>query len=235
MTLEMMIFFDIDGTLLDHQQADQEAVHSFFEIHAADLDRPLDEFVNGWQIASANQYQRYLRGDLSFQEQRRERLREVFLPSQALTDQEADRLFDDYLQLYEENWALFPEVQSVLKDLSSFSLGIISNGDSQQQRRKLELTGIVGSFSVILISGDIGVAKPSPNIFLHACRQAGLLPNQCCHVGDHVQEDALAAHKTGLLGIWINRQAKKLTTSIPKVASLSEVRPLVELMKKEKY
>ena len=198
-----MIFFDIDGTLLDHEQAEQAAVHAFFESHAVDLGLSAAAFAKGWQRASSKYYQRYLRGAISFPEQRRARLREVFSPYQALTDHEADQLFDDYLQQYEKNWTLFPEVLDVLQDLSRSRLGIISNGDAQQQRRKLASMGIESIFSMILISGDFGISKPEPGIFLLACEQAELPPGQCWYVGNHYQDDALAAHKAGLRGIWV--------------------------------
>jgi len=46
-----------------------------------------------------------------------------------------------------------------LTELGAQRLGIVSNGDSRQQREKLRKLGVAGRFSVVFISGDIGFAK----------------------------------------------------------------------------
>lgn len=224
-----MIFIDIDGTLVDHEGAERAGARSFFESHRRELGQSVDEFVRSWHSVAEKHIRRHLRGQISFQEQRRARLRELFLPSRELTDEEADQLFESYLRDYEDNWTLFPEVRESLTGLAaSYKLGIISNGDSQQQRRKLHSTGIDTFFSTVLISGDIGISKPESDIFLNACGQAGLRPNQCCYVGDNIHDDAIAAENAGLLGIWVNRNAEKSRAHVLEVNSLSGVNSLIE-------
>lgn len=119
-------------------------------------------------IELGNLIQRYLLGELSFQGQRRERLKEIFSHDRILTDNKADKIFQEYLEAYKMNWKLFPDVMSCLEQLSEIRLGIISNGDSSQQMQKLIATGIRERFSVFAISEDIGISKPDPKIFLKA-------------------------------------------------------------------
>jgi putative hydrolase of the HAD superfamily len=226
-----MIFFDIDGTLLDHKRAEKAAARSFFLSHGSDLGLSADEFITSWQIAAEKHFRSYQLGRITFQEQRRERLRDLYSINRDLTDKEADQLFESYLEAYQTHWILYPDVREALDSLAPDRMGIISNGDSRQQRQKLESTGIASYFSVIQISGDIGIAKPDTEIFLQACRQAALPTKDCCYVGDSLQDDVIPANKAGLLGIWLNRQAEKNPISIPTVHSLSKIKSLLQSFK----
>lgn len=227
-----MIFFDIDGTLLDHKHAEQAAARSFFETHGHELDLSADEFVSTWQVAAETHFRSYQLGKITFQDQRRARLRDLFPSSYEMTDRKADDLFESYLEAYQENWNLFPDVQEVLDDLTPYNLGIISNGDSRQQRRKLESTGIASYFTVVQISGDTGIAKPDTEIFLHACHLADHLPNRCFYVGDSLQDDVIPANKAGLIGIWLNRQAETSPVSVLEIHNLFGMSSLIESMDK---
>jgi putative hydrolase of the HAD superfamily len=224
-----MIFFDIDGTLVDHEGAERAGACSFFKLHEHEFGQSADEFVNSWHSLAKKHIRRHLRGEISFQEQRRARLRELFLPSRDLTNEEADHLFASYLREYEDNWALFPETRESLAGLASYKLGVISNGESDQQRRKLVSTGINTLFSVILISGDIGISKPESGIFLNACCRVGQPPDQCYYIGDNLHDDAIAANNAGLFGIWVNRKKVISNSDVAEVNTLSEVKYLIEM------
>ena len=84
----VVILFDIDGTLIDHDAAEVIAVialHGKIE-HTDDA----TGFLRRWRSAFERHYNRYLAGELSIQQQRRERFREVF--DLNLSDAAADRL-----------------------------------------------------------------------------------------------------------------------------------------------
>ena len=76
-------------------------------------------------------------------------------------------------------WGLFPDVVDTLDALGSFRLGVISNGASLHQRQKLEAVGILDRFEIVVISEDVGVAKPDPQVFKAACQAAGAPPSAC--------------------------------------------------------
>jgi len=129
----MLVLFDIDDTLIDHSAASRSAS---ITLHGMiDSVHPVDEFVRSWAASLDRHYGRYLKGEIGFDEQRRARVRDVV--ESTLTDEEADAVFARYLAAYEGAWALFPDVLPCLDRLSSCRLGIISNGHSTQQRKKL--------------------------------------------------------------------------------------------------
>jgi len=162
-----------------------------------------DDFIGQWRAATETYLQMFIDGQISFQEQRRQRLRNIF--RQPFHKREADALFEQYLGLYEDSWELFADVIPCLDRLAPLDLGIISNGNTSQQRQKLEDLGIIDRFDTIVVSEDIGISKPDSQIFLHACKAANQTPSDCFYVGDKLETDALAAGKAGLTGIWLNR------------------------------
>jgi putative hydrolase of the HAD superfamily len=200
----MFILFDIDDTLLDHSGAVRSAAAALHEITGALM--AAEEFVSRWAAALERHFGRYLAGEITYHGQRRARVREVVEPT--LTDEAADQLFSRYLAAYEAAWSLFPDVRSCLDQLSQHRLGVISNGQARQQRKKLMRTGIANRFECILISEECGCAKPSEDIFLRACAMTGESPNNAAYVGDQYHLDAEAARRAGLLGVWLDRHAK---------------------------
>ncbi len=232
----MMVFFDLDGTLLDEDRAARAACVAFRKAHADLFPQSEEDFVSLWRDLAEKHVERHWAGELSFQGQRRERMKELFgLVGRRLNDADADRIFQVYLKEYEANWSLYPDALGCLDALRHRPLGVISNGDTTQQRRKMENTGITAYFSVVAISGAVGVTKPQPGIFLHASRAAGQRPDQCVYVGDRLHTDALGSRNAGFHGVWLDRHGNASTDDhIVRITSLAEMPNVVEKMEVER-
>jgi putative hydrolase of the HAD superfamily len=209
----MLILFDIDDTLLDHSGAVRSAAMTLHEITGPPMG--VEEFLLHWAAALERHFGRYLAGEITYQGQRRARVREVI--DATLSDDAADQLFSRYLAAYEGAWSLFPDVRPCLGQLSQHRLGVISNGQTHQQRKKLMQTGIADRFECILISEECGCAKPSEDIFLRACAATGASPVNALYVGDQYELDAEAARRAGLLGVWLDRHGKATPRHSPPV------------------
>lgn len=223
-----MIFFDIDETLFDNQSAQTFAAlklyHEFQDLHAI---YEKSVFPQKWNQVTEKYVQLYLANKISFQQQRRKRLEEIFLKN--FTKSEADDIFAIYLKFYEENWQLFEDVIPCLNKLSHRKLGIISNGDKYQQRQKLEELNIVDRFDLIVISSDIGISKPNPEIFWHGCKKANENIANCYYVGDNLHTDAKAASEAGLKGIWLNReQVERNAKAVPVISNLYQLEKVIQ-------
>lgn len=55
-------------------------------------------------------------------------------------------------------------------------------------------------FDAVVISGEVGLRKPQPAIYLHAAEQIGLAPAQCVFVDD-LAPNVRAAAEVGMVGI----------------------------------
>jgi putative hydrolase of the HAD superfamily len=216
----MMVFFDIDDTLMDDRRATRAGVSALHRLTGAAA--TVDELVARWSASLDRHFARYLAGEVSYQEQRRARIRDVI--DNTLTDQEADRTYERYLEAYEPAWTLFVDVLPCLGALQGTRLGIISNGQPAHQRRKLERTDLTGRFEYILISDECAWSKPSSGIFLHACESAGVAPADAVYIGDRYDVDATGARNAGLTGIWLDRRrARSAVHQDPIITGLDEL------------
>ena len=98
------------------------------------------------------------------------------------------------------------------------------------QREKLRALGIEHRFAGIVISGDVGVAKPDPAAFATALEALGVVPEGVWHVGDNPEADVAGA-RAGLTSVWLNRTGRPRSEREPapdiEIRSLSEPTPLL--------
>lgn len=94
--------------------------------------------------------------------------------------------------------------------LSSLSgkvkLGIITNGFTAMQAARLEATGLAEHFHALVISEEVGVAKPHPDIFDHAIELMGRpAASKVLMVGDNLHTDIIGGLNAGMHTCWFNR------------------------------
>lgn len=102
------------------------------------------------------------------------------------------------------------------------SLGIISNGDYEQQIEKLTDLNILQYFKYIFTSSEIGISKPDPEIFHRAVLQSNLEMKDCYYIGDRLETDAISSTTAGMHGIWLNRNNSLQKYNVPTIRSLRE-------------
>jgi putative hydrolase of the HAD superfamily len=223
----MLVLFDVDDTLLDDGTATREAVDALRE--QLDLSVPEIEFRNRWFDSLRHHFARYVGGQIDFQEQRRARVRDALAAD--LTDVDADKIFEVYRTVYEQKWSLFADVLPCLDALGEHQLGIVSNGNAQQQRHKLWRLGILDRFALVVVSEDCGWAKPDARIFERACELGHAHPRDVVHVGDRRDIDALGAARAGLRAVWLDRRgsdpAEQPSPDIARLTTLAELPALV--------
>jgi len=213
-----MIFFDLDDTLLNHSLAEAKAAELFGQKYAARIPGHNQFFPEKWHEVTERYMERFLRKELTIQEQRRLRIREIFQWDCSGAD--ADRLFHEYIGFYESNWQLFPDVLECLNRLSAFKLGVITDGGTVRQHKKLATMGIASRFDVILTAEESSYSKPNPAFFAEACHLAQKDPSDCWYIGDNLRKDAIGASDAGLRGIWLNRKPGENNHSVETCDSL---------------
>ena len=80
--------------------------------------------------------------------------------------------------------------------------GVITNGTRTIQEGTIDALGVRQLLDVVLVSEVEGVRKPDPAIFERASTRLGLLPSECCFVGDHPQVDIAGAQAAGWHPLW---------------------------------
>src|SRR5688500_19012295 len=224
------VFFDLDDTLLDDIGAQAVYLAQLQAAWRAHLPHPdAAAFCTAWRAALDHHFERHLRGELSFVEQRRQRIRDVF--QAPLSDDDCDARTRGFLAAYEANWRLFDDVIPALDALAHRPLGVITNGLEPQQRDKLARTGVVDRFRVIVTSDATRLPKPDPRIFHHAAAAIGARPGQCVHVGDDWKRDVEGAAAAGFRAIWLDRAAHSRGSDpggpVARIATLRELVALI--------
>ncbi|MHA7987324.1 HAD family hydrolase [Rathayibacter sp. CAU 1779] len=218
------VLFDLDDTLFAHREAVAVAIVA----HVRSLGHPYDASdaaaeVEAWRALEELHYHRYLAGEVDFDEQRRSRARD-FASRHGASLAMADEMswFDRYFTHYVDSWHLHDDVRPCLDalraNLPGVRFGIITNGELDYQLRKIDAVGLGPEVDAVVASGDLGVAKPDPRIFLLASERLGVEPAEAVYVGDRLATDAIGAARAGLTGVWIDRHGAEVTPEASETA-----------------
>lgn len=84
---------------------------------------------------------------------------------------------------------------------------LVTNGPGGVQRAKLAQIGLTDAFDAVVVSAEVGAAKPDTLIFETALAALGVDAAQAWHVGDSLDYDIAGAQAAGLGSVWVNRGA----------------------------
>lgn len=125
-----------------------------------------------------------------------------------VTDAEALEFQQIYMSL-QYQIKLSPIMKRLLDELQEYAdIGIITNGESRHQRKKLYSLDVSTWVPEdrILVSGDHAFRKPDVRIFREMERRLNLSPEQLLYVGDAFGLDVVGAHAAGWKSIWFNHR-----------------------------
>ena len=102
-------------------------------------------------------------------------------------------------------WQVYPEVPACLERWRSrpLKLAVVSNFDSRLPGLLADL-GLAEALDALVISSQVGAAKPDPMPFQRALEILGLEAHQVWHVGDS-PEDELGAQAAGIRCLMVRR------------------------------
>lgn len=96
---------------------------------------------------------------------------------------------------------LYPDVLPTLQALAEhYPLAGLTNGNAD-----IGLCGVGHLLRFCVSAREVGVPKPSPEIFAHAVERLGVAPHEVLHVGDDPRSDVGGARKAGMRTVWVNR------------------------------
>jgi putative hydrolase of the HAD superfamily len=103
----------------------------------------------------------------------------------------------------------FPDAIELLRALSQRGVksGVVTNGGSDMQRRKIAALGLQPLIGSIVISSEVALRKPDAAIFALALEQLGCTPEHSWFVGDHPDIDVRGAEAAGLRAFWVKTGA----------------------------
>lgn len=203
------VLFDIDDTLVDLEYAMTTALREVSEHLLPGLDQTgWERFGRIFTHETTHYYDRYLAGELTFNDQRLLRGRAALghFGVELADGEESHRWLTAYSRLQPSYVRVFADVPPLLDllDAAGIPYGAVSNNVHDYQRAKLDGAGLE-RISRLVGTDTVGVAKPEPAIYLEGVRLLGTAAEETLYVGDNRLLDAEGSTAAGLVGVWLNR------------------------------
>jgi HAD superfamily hydrolase (TIGR01549 family) len=111
-------------------------------------------------------------------------------------------------------------------------VGIISNSEGHLAELVAEL-GWSNDFDVVVDSGRLGIDKPDPRIFLHACSELRVPATALLHVGDAWEADVKGALGVSARAVWFDAHhgTRQLPPHVYGAGSSNELREVLARLK----
>lgn len=226
------VIFDLDDTITDFASAADAAFISAFSAIAEEHGVDVDELHARYMELFEEFYTLHLEGQITLEEFRVYRFSRAFELVGLPVDDHFLDMTVDFLHYYDHELETFPGACEVLRELDRiYPLGLITNGPTDPQWRKINKFNLPNIFEVILVSGQLGIAKPDPRIFDVALEGLRVAPENAIMVGNSLQHDHQGAMNAGIRFVWANHTGNDLPEGWPEpdfeIGSFSELRDLL--------
>jgi len=216
----VVVLFDLEGTLVQTIEDDEEAIHEFrtrTKKKLLELGIPRSKLEGSRTSAPM-------------------RNRAVEYVKQYFSEKEANRFhteMDRFQKAYELSWAenskIFQDTLPALRKLKSlgYKMGVVTNTSREAAARELSMHGIDAFFEVVITREDMKMLKPDPEGLLLALRKLSV--EDFVFVGD-LAHDSRAARRAGGISIIVDRKSseKPRFQADHVVESLKEIPTLIQ-------
>jgi YjjG family noncanonical pyrimidine nucleotidase len=222
-----LLIFDLDNTLFDYNKAENYALDktlNYFRITSSEF------LKESYRIINERNWQKLERGEITSMQLRELRFKEFGEHHGFNWDPaEVSRIYLEYLGkggfIIEGADVLLNELRKV------YPLASVTNGISDVQRSRLKNSPFEGFFNPLIISDEVGVAKPHADIFRILFEKAGSVDKKSVlMIGDSLSSDMKGASDFGMKTCWYNPGNLSLdSTARPDfiIKNLNEIRDIV--------
>lgn len=198
------LLLDLDDTLLDERASSAAGFEALWAAYPGPAGETADQALARWRALSSVQWKRFETGELTFQGQRRARVRRWL--GTELADEAADRVWAVYQGAYEAAWRPVAGSLGFLDRTRRLPRLLVTNGERDYQRHKIAVTGLKLFEGRMVTPADAGAWKPDPAIFRFAfdrlaAEVQGLQPREVMMVGDDLLRDIEPARTLGF-AVW---------------------------------
>lgn len=223
------ILFDADGTLFDYDRAESTALKASFQHIGQDYKAEYNEI---YRDINARFWNAFERGEINQNDLRIRRFEQLLL-TLGLDDNpgELSRL---YLKNLSEQTMLISNAEEMLTDLSNqCRFLIVTNGLKDVQRPRFKQSSIYHFFDDVVISEEVGFAKPDPAFFDVAfARMDYPSKENVLIVGDSLSSDIKGGNNYQIDTCWFNPAQKKPEPDLNiqyEIKALDELKDIVSI------
>ncbi|EEU37373.1 uncharacterized protein NECHADRAFT_51589 [Fusarium vanettenii 77-13-4] len=230
-TTTKVVFFDLDGTLFDHDHSLRLAISTMQLLYPILAGKNVEELVDKYNTALQQAYDEYLDKAITFEEANTRKVHLFFtalsLPKPSLD--EVNEFRGGYKTIYRANRRATPgSVETLLRlRKHGYRICIITNGQTEDQAAKAEAIGIRHLVDRIITSEEAGYQKPDLRIFQYAMQQLNASPHAIM-VGDSADSDikgALDAQLTAIMYLPTTQESQRLLfgQQVPVIQHMSQL------------
>jgi len=195
------LWFDADNTLFDYDLAEVTALRNTFQAHGLPVD---DTSMDAYREINKKLWNAFEKGEITqdvLRVKRFEQLLEV-VGGNGLPEE----LSEYYVEQLSQRTDLIDGALETLQQLRESSrLALITNGLTTVQRGRLSRSPLKDFFEAVIISEEIGAAKPHAAFFEIAHEQMGHPPKrEILVVGDSLSSDIRGGIGFGVDTCWFN-------------------------------
>lgn len=222
------IFFDLDDTLLDFQQAERVALSKTLT-HAGV--KPEPAALARYSQINSRQWELLEEGKLN-REQVKLRRFQLFFREMGITA-DPGAAAKEYEELLGIGHYWMPGAQQLLEELKGkYRLYLATNGTASVQHGRIASAGMADYFEEIFISQELGADKPSLDYF-HRCfaKIPDFFREETVMVGDRLTSDILGGARAGIKTVWFNPANQPLKGEVEPdavITQLAQLPPLLE-------
>lgn len=221
------LWFDADGTLFDYNRAESVALQQAFQC----VDVPFDEgYLAVYRRINQDLWQALEQRDITpaaLPVRRFELLAEALQLACSPADLSAAYL--DQLALCTE---LIDGACAVLHALqATCRFAIVTNGFRAVQRSRLARSAIREYITDVIISEEVGAAKPKPEFFAAAFARLGHpAKSDVLLIGDSLTSDMQGGVDYGLATCWFNPAGEPRPNGLPITYEIADLRELLDVL-----
>lgn len=197
-----IILFDADDTLFDFKKA---SLHAFARTIEHFKIPKTDGLYSLYKAINKEVWESFERKEINAEELRPLRF-ERFLHD-IHEERDPVEMSQFYLEKLSQSDQLLDEARPLVEGLLSdgHRLALITNGLKEVQRPRIAKAKMGGYFEAIIVSDEIGVAKPDARFFEHAFGKIGRPEKgQVVVVGDSLSSDIQGGNNFGVSTCWFN-------------------------------
>ncbi len=193
-----VLLADADGTLFDFHKGESVALEQLFERFGVPQ---TEEYRAAYLRANAEQWKMLERGETTQPKLRLDRF--VNFLRDVRFDADAQEMADAFVELLSQQRWPFAYTDELCRRVSErMPIYLITNGIAQVQRGRFGDCSITPYLSGMVISEEVGAAKPDPAMIFEALKLAGnISPKDAVVLGDSVTADIAAANNAGVRSI----------------------------------
>ena len=229
-----VVLFDLDDTLFDHQHCSRAGLLAVQRTYAGRIDVSIDEVESAYSRLLEQWHEKVLDGSISIDEARIERFRVLLSNEQTVaTDDDSEAAARCYRDAYDAAYRPVPgSIELLQRVKAERSIGIVTNHVVSEQVKKIATIGVRPFVDELVVSEDVGVAKPDAKIFEAALSRLGGTSDEAVMIGDSWSSDILGATAMGIRAIWLNRYDRPCPDSslATEIRSLEPVDDVVDLI-----